>query len=207
MTNPWAVPGWEHDENGSHSSDRVACRDCGDLRCGREPARGTLATGGGELRLRPIQSCTAHAAASSRVLPRGAAPRAQRYNLYAGRIQTIGAGTLRTAVRGPSYEGATNGRVYTVDSSAILDANTLHVFATNRSLSDDAPLRIVLADRSIAQVLDCEVVTGDDPKAENSFEDPDRIRAERFEEVKISAGTVEARLPPMSAVAMSFSLT
>jgi alpha-N-arabinofuranosidase len=114
---------------------------------------------------------------------------------------------LRTAVRGPSYEGAKNGRVHTVDSSAILDADTLHVFATNRSLTDDAPLRVVLADRAIAEVVDCEAVTGDDPKAENSFEDPSRIRSEKFEEVRVSGGAVEARLPPMSVVAMSFSLS
>ncbi len=114
---------------------------------------------------------------------------------------------LRLAVRGPCYEGAKNGRVHTVDSSAILDGDTLHVFATNRSLTDDAPLRISLADHAVRHVLDCEVVTGDDPKAENSFEHSDRIGAEKFEEVNIAAGAVEARLPPMSTVAMSFSLS
>lgn len=114
---------------------------------------------------------------------------------------------LRLAVRGPCYEGAKNGRVHSVDSSAILDGGTLHVFATNRSLTDDAPLRISLADHAVTHVLDCEIVTGDDPKAENSFEHPDRICAEKFEEVNIAAGAVEARLPPMSTVAMSFSLS
>jgi len=56
------------------------------------------------------------------------------------------------------------------------------------------------------KALDCEIVTGDDPKAENSFEDPDRIRAEAFGEAKIDGAGVETRLPPMSVAAMSFSL-
>jgi alpha-N-arabinofuranosidase len=114
--------------------------------------------------------------------------------------------SLRTAVHGPTYQGATNGRVHTVDASAILDGDTLHVFATNRSLDAHAPLRIALADREISKALDCEILTGDDPKAENSFEDPERICSAGFHEVKISGGTVDTRLPPMSVVALSFSL-
>jgi alpha-N-arabinofuranosidase len=113
---------------------------------------------------------------------------------------------LRPAVRGPSYEGATHGRVQTVDSSAILDGDTLHVFATNRSLDTAAPLRITLADRPVTSILDCEIVTGDDPKTENSFEEPDRIRTAKHEDVEVSAGAVETRLPPLSVVAMTFGL-
>ncbi len=114
--------------------------------------------------------------------------------------------SLRCAVRGPSYEGSTNGRVHTVDSSAILDGDTLHVFATNRSLESDAPLRISLADRSIGEILACEIVTGDDPKAENSFEEPERVSAVQFKDVRLSEEGVDVGLPALSAVAMSFAL-
>jgi alpha-N-arabinofuranosidase len=114
---------------------------------------------------------------------------------------------LRLAVQGPSYEGKTNGRVHTVDASAILDADRLHVFATNRSLEASAPLRISLADREIGQVLECEVLTGDDPKAENSFEDPNRISPRSFDGAHVCAGAVEAELPPMSLAAMTFALS
>jgi alpha-N-arabinofuranosidase len=114
--------------------------------------------------------------------------------------------SLRCSVQGPSYEGAVNGRVHTVDSSAILAGDTLHVFATNRSLESHAPLRIDLADRAIDEILACEVVTGDDPKAENAFDDPDRVCASAFKEVGLSKEGAEARLPPLSAVAMSFRL-
>jgi alpha-L-arabinofuranosidase len=105
------------------------------------------------------------------------------------------------------YEGVFEpSSVHTVDSSAILDGDRLHVFATNRSLEADAPLRITLADRAIAKLEECEVVTGDDPKAENSFEDPNRICAAKFQEVKVCSGGAVASLPCMSVAAMSFAL-
>ena len=100
----------------------------------------------------------------------------------------------------------THGWVHTVDSSAIFDGDKLHVFATHRSLDAHPPLRITLADRPIASILDCEVVTGDDPKAENSLENPDQICAVKFQQAAISAGAVEARLPRLTVAAMSFAL-
>ncbi len=113
---------------------------------------------------------------------------------------------LRPVVQGPSYEAATNGRVHTIDTSAILDHDTLHVFATNRSLEAHAPVEIRLADRTITASLDCEIVTGDDPKAENSFENPNRIRAEAFHDTRLAEGAAHTRLPPMSTTAMTFAL-
>jgi len=54
--------------------------------------------------------------------------------------------------------------------------------------------------------LGIEIVTGGDPVAENTFEDPDRICTAKLEEERISAGSVGAHLPPMSATALSFRL-
>jgi alpha-N-arabinofuranosidase len=113
---------------------------------------------------------------------------------------------LRTAVDGPSYEGATNGCVHTIDSSAVVDGDELHVFASNRSLDDRAPVHIAFVDRTIERVKVCEIVTGDDPKAENSFEDPSRISAQKFDGVKLGPAGADVSLPPLSVVALSFSL-
>jgi alpha-L-arabinofuranosidase len=87
-----------------------------------------------------------------------------------------------------------------------MDGDRLHVFATNRSLDAPAPLRVALADRTIARVLDAEIVAGDDPKAENSFEHPDVIRSLEFKDLQVAGGYGIASLPPMSVVAMSFAL-
>ncbi len=114
--------------------------------------------------------------------------------------------SLRLAVQGPTYEGKTNGRVHTVDASVILDGPALHVFATNRSLEAAAPIRIELADGAIEGLAAAEIVTGDDPKAANSFEAPDCIRAAGFDAVKVGGGRASLELPPLSVAAMTFSL-
>ena len=114
--------------------------------------------------------------------------------------------SLRAVVDGPGYVGRRNGRVAWVDASAILDGDQLHVFATNRSLDETAKARIVLADRAIEGVAACEIVTGDDPKAGNDFDAPDRIVAEPFEGVRTTGGMAEVELPPLSVAAMSFAL-
>jgi hypothetical protein len=60
----------------------------------------------------------------------------------------------------PDYFGATNGRVRTVDASAIRDGGRLHGLATNRSLAEGAPLRIRVADGQIRALESAEVMTG-----------------------------------------------
>ena len=113
---------------------------------------------------------------------------------------------LRVAVDGPTYEGKTNGVVHTVDSSAILAGDRLHVFASNRSLESAAPLRVVLAGRPLQSLESAEIVSGSDPKAANSFDAPDLIRAAPLADVRIEAGGAVAELPPLSVVAMTFRL-
>jgi alpha-N-arabinofuranosidase len=114
--------------------------------------------------------------------------------------------SLRAIVDGPGYVGRKNGRVDWIDASAIVDGNRLHVFATNRSLDETAQVQIVLADRSILGVSECEIVTGDDPRAGNDFDAPSRIAAEPFEGARATQGGAEVELPPLSAAAMSFTI-
>ncbi|MBM4456243.1 MAG: alpha-N-arabinofuranosidase [Chloroflexi bacterium] len=110
---------------------------------------------------------------------------------------------LRVALRGPSYEGKTNGVVSNVDASAILDADRLHVFATNRSLTDAAPLEVAIADRAITGVESAELLTGPDAKAANTWEQPDLVRSRRFDGIRPADGRATALLPPLSVVAMT----
>jgi alpha-N-arabinofuranosidase len=114
--------------------------------------------------------------------------------------------SLWPAVTGPVYEGRVNGGVHVVDASAILAADEIHLFAVNRSLDEPARVRVELADRSIAYLDSAELLTGPDPKAANSFEQPDLIQSQRFEEARIAAGRAEVELPPLSVAAMTFRL-
>ena len=120
--------------------------------------------------------------------------------------------SLRPAVAGPTYEGRTNGSVHYVDSSAILDGDKLHLFATNRSLEESASVRVTLADRAIA-ALDsdqeypgAEILTGPGAKAANSFEVPDVVTAHPFTDLKIDRGEATVEMPPLSVLAITFRL-
>lgn len=114
--------------------------------------------------------------------------------------------SLRPAVSGPSYQGATNGQVHYADTSAILNGNQLHLFVTNRSPNESLSLSIELADCPIGGWLNGEILTGPDPKAANSFEQPDLIRLQPFEDIKVAHGRAVASLPPLSVAAMTLQL-
>jgi alpha-N-arabinofuranosidase len=113
---------------------------------------------------------------------------------------------LHPVVQGPAYEGKTNGQVNVIDTSAILDANRLHVFATNRTMEETATVHIELADQTIVALDSAEILSGPEPKALNSFEQPDLIQARPFRAVSIANGLATATLPPLSVAAMTFQL-
>ncbi len=113
---------------------------------------------------------------------------------------------LRTAVRGPGYQGSRHGEVHYLDCSAILDGGRLSVFATNRSQDEEMDLTVEMADRSIALPESAELLTGADAKAANSFAAPDVIQREVFEGIEIRGGRAHASLPPLSLLAATLEL-
>ncbi|MGC9522804.1 MAG: alpha-N-arabinofuranosidase [Anaerolineae bacterium] len=116
-----------------------------------------------------------------------------------------GAGTaLQVVVDGPIYESDSYGTVPYIDASAILDGDHLHVFASNRNLSDPATVRVSIADRAIRDLESAEVLTGPDAKAANSFKDPDVVQSQPLEDVTVASGEAEVVLPPLSVAAMTF---
>lgn len=114
--------------------------------------------------------------------------------------------SLKPVVTGPSYEGKTNGAAQFIDSSAILNDEQLHVFMTNRSLDEAAPVQIFMADRSIASLDSAELLTGPNAQASNSFKQPDIIKPRAFSECVIAKGRAELELAPLSIAAMTFRL-
>lgn len=114
--------------------------------------------------------------------------------------------SLQPVVQGPIYEGKTNGQVSYIDTSAILNGKQLNVFVTNRSLKEAATVHINLADQALVALDSAEILTGPEPKALNSFEQPNLIQARPFQAVEITAGLVTANLPPLAVAAMTFGL-
>ena len=114
--------------------------------------------------------------------------------------------SLRTVVEGPSYEGKTNGRVTYIDASAILNGGEISVFLSNRHASEKASVSIDVTDRTVRGPKNAEILTGPGPKAVNSFESPDVIRALNYEGVTVKQGKAIAELPPLSFAAITLLL-
>jgi alpha-N-arabinofuranosidase len=125
------------------------------------------------------------------------------FEMYSRRRNGI---SLQTALTGPKYEGKTNGEVHYIDASAILDEDVLHVFLVNRNPMESALVRVVLADRRLTEVEDAEILTGPGAQAANSFETPDAVVSEPFDDIAIADGRAEITLPPLSVAAMTIQL-
>ena len=93
-----------------------------------------------------------------------------------------------------------------LDSSAILGGDRIEVFVSNRSQDEEMDLTIEVADRSIAAPESAELLTGPDAKAANSFDSPDVIRSQRFEEIEVRGGKAHVSLPPLSLLAATLEL-
>ena len=110
---------------------------------------------------------------------------------------------LQTIVDGPRYEGKTNGEVPVIDPSAILDGERLHVFLTNRSLSEEAEVVVAPADLVLTGVDAAEILTGPGSKAANSYEEPELVASRAFTDASLIEGGARMVLPPLSVVAVS----
>jgi alpha-N-arabinofuranosidase len=113
---------------------------------------------------------------------------------------------LRPSVSGPAYDSHSYGSARFVDSSAILDGSRLHLFLTNRSLSEAAPVQVTLADRAIVSLENGELLTGPNARAANTFEQPDVVQPQSFDAVQFQSGGATLSLPPLSVAALSFLL-
>ena len=114
--------------------------------------------------------------------------------------------SLKVATTGPTYSGKTNGEVHTIDASAIVGEDTLHVFTVNRSMDEEARVLVKLADRAILELARAETLTGPDARAANSFERPDLIASRNFSAATIKTGDAELVLRPLSVTACTFAL-
>ncbi len=111
--------------------------------------------------------------------------------------------SLRPAVAGPGYESKLYGYVDYIDTSAILGDGLLHVFLSNRSQQEDAPVTIEFPGGQIEALMSAEIVSGPGIKAENTYEQPDVVTAKPFSAVKVADGQAQLTLPPVSVAALT----
>ena len=122
-------------------------------------------------------------------------------------IAARGEGTaLQVRVDGPGYASEKYGAVTTLDASAILKGDQLSAFLVNRSLTDPMEVAIDVADAPLAALESAEIVSGTDPKAENTYESPSRVVSRPFDAVCVKDGVAHVTLPPLAFVAATFRL-
>lgn len=122
------------------------------------------------------------------------------FEMYSRRREGL---ALQVVTIGPEYTSKTYGTVSVVDSSAILNGEFLHVFATNRSLDQSMRVEVKLADGHISALDNGELLTGPSPQAANTFEQPETIRPQAFTALEIADGQAAFELPPLSLVALT----
>lgn len=114
--------------------------------------------------------------------------------------------SLQVALDGPTYESKNYGPTSFIDASAILGDGMLHVFLTNRSLEEAAEVTVEVADRAIVALQSGEILSGDDPKAANSFEQPNLVASLPFTEVSVAHDRATIALPSCAVAALTFHL-
>ncbi len=117
--------------------------------------------------------------------------------------------SLRCGVDGPMYDSPTYGRASVLDGSAVWEreAGRLHVFAVNREPASPMQLTVDGGPLSVQRLESAETVAGDDPKATNTWDRPQAVTAEPFDDVTCRDGGAVVKLPPLSLTAMTFSLS
>jgi alpha-N-arabinofuranosidase len=113
---------------------------------------------------------------------------------------------IRPAVSGPGYDSPTYGWVNNIDTSAILGEEKLYAFLVNRGAGAPAEVEIDPAGARITALESAEIVSGTDPKAENTFERPQAVSSQPFRGVKMDGGKALVSLPPLSVTAMTFTI-
>ncbi len=111
--------------------------------------------------------------------------------------------SLRPILNCPTYLAGERGEVPVLDVSVSLaEDGSLAVFAVNRSQTDTVDLNILLNDALISGVTGADTLTGSDPKAANSWENPHAVEPKTLEVQLKEDGSVTAGLPPLSFTAI-----
>jgi alpha-N-arabinofuranosidase len=113
---------------------------------------------------------------------------------------------LRVAIEGSEYQAKTHGATHHLDASAILDGNQLHTFLVNRSLTQPMEVHVNAAGAEITKLVSAELLHGNDPQANNTYEAPNTVKAYSVDDVCLKPEGAYVELPPLSVYAATFEV-
>ncbi len=111
---------------------------------------------------------------------------------------------LDVAVKAPAYDTAQFGAMPLLDVSASYDeaANAGAIFIVNRSQTDSLPVDLIWQDRAPQRIKAAYQVAGTDPKAVNSYENPDVIKSVAVAAPALNGKSATLVVPPLSLTAI-----
>ena len=119
-----------------------------------------------------------------------------------------GQGARRAGHRPDLRNASSSARMPLLDVSASYDEehNTAAVFIVNRSQTDSLPVDLYWQDRAPKAIKSVHQVAGTDPKAANSFDNPNVIVAKPGDVPQLDGSTATLILPPLSFTAVEVAL-
>jgi alpha-L-arabinofuranosidase len=129
------------------------------------------------------------------------------YYPYAWALQYANGNVLNLLVQSPTYEVSHMDPVPYVDAAATLNPQNgqTSLFVLNRDLSKPRTIEIVWEDAPASRLLSSQVLTGDDLKAVNSFDAPNKVRPQQFEKPTTANGRTRFEVPARSYTVLQWS--
>lgn len=115
---------------------------------------------------------------------------------------------LDALVQAPEHATRRFGDVPVLDVSATYNQETGQgaVFIVNRSPTEAVPLRIEWQGQRPERIAEVHQVAGNDPKAANTFEQPDTIGVKTLPGAPVIDGTAQLELPPLSFTTLVYTI-
>jgi len=122
------------------------------------------------------------------------------YYPYNWALQYAHGSVLNLLVQSPTYEVAKMDPVPYVDAAGTLNPENgqTSLFILNRDLSKAREVEVVWEDNPGTRVVTSLVLTGNDLKAVNGFDAPQRVQPQPFDKPSTTGGRTRLELPPRS---------
>ncbi len=122
------------------------------------------------------------------------------YYPYSWALQFARGSVLNLLVESPSYEISGMGQVPYLDIAGTVSAEDgkVALFVLNRDLSKAHAIEVNWQDRAPARTLSSVLLTGDDLKAFNSFDTPQKVAPRTLDKPSISGGRAKFEVPARS---------
>ncbi len=122
------------------------------------------------------------------------------YYPYSWALQFARGSVLNLLVESPGYEVAGMGQVPYLDVAGTISADDgkVSLFVLNRDLSKAHVIEVNWQDKAPARVLSASLLTGDDLKAFNSFDSPQKVAPRTLDKPSIAGGRAKFEVPARS---------